>query len=206
MLRVQQKMKECYSEEELKMLLKKPNIKQCSFAEYRNWVIINTLIATGMRLGSLASLNCGDIDLENSYITLQHTKNKRPQVLYIPNSLIPILREYLNLRRGIHTDPLFPSELGNRMSSDCISHSVRSYNRSKGLDKTSSHLFRHTFAKNWVLMGGDVFRLQKQLGHSTLEMSKRYANIYDTDLHMNTEQFNLLEKLKKSKMTIKNKM
>jgi len=48
MLKAQQKMKECYTDEELKVLLKKPNIKQCSFAEYRNWVIINTLIATGL--------------------------------------------------------------------------------------------------------------------------------------------------------------
>jgi integrase/recombinase XerD len=83
------------------------------------------------------------------------------------------------------------------------SKAIADYNRSRGISKTSVHLLRHAFAKNWVLMGGDVFRLQKQLGHSTLEMSRRYANIYDRDLHKDTEQFNLLEKLKQGSKTIK---
>lgn len=43
---------ECYSDNELSILLKKPNIKQCSFSEFKTWVIINFLLLTGIRMNS----------------------------------------------------------------------------------------------------------------------------------------------------------
>ena len=48
--KAQKKIKETYTEDELERLLKKPNVKKCSFVEYRDWVIICYLLATGNRL------------------------------------------------------------------------------------------------------------------------------------------------------------
>ena len=41
--------KETYTDEELKILLQKPNMKKCTFAEYRTWVVVNFLINSGSR-------------------------------------------------------------------------------------------------------------------------------------------------------------
>jgi integrase/recombinase XerD len=203
LLKFQQKLKETYSEQELSIMLKKPNIKLCDFTEYRNWVMINFITATGCRISSVVNIKKHEIDLDNAMVTLSHTKNKSAQILPLPPSLVSVLKEYTRYRQSSEGEFLFCNNVGNILLPHSASKAIADYNRSRGISKTSVHLLRHAFAKNWVLMGGDVFRLQKQLGHSTLEMSRRYANIYDRDLHKGTEQFNLLEKLKQGSKSIK---
>ena len=64
------------------------------------------------------------------------------------------------------------------------------------MTKTSIHLFRHTFAKNWILSGGDIFRLKSILGHSSLEIVKEYVNMFGGDLKKDFDKFNPLENMK----------
>jgi integrase/recombinase XerD len=56
------------------------------------------------------------------------------------------------------------------------------------------HAFRHTFAVNYLRRGGSVFHLQKVLGHSTLEMTRRYANLVTADLQAVRERVGLLSR------------
>jgi integrase/recombinase XerD len=72
--------------------------------------------------------------------------------------------------------------------------SVKILCRDLGFDppKRTLHAFRHTFGANYVRNGGSVFHLQKVLGHSSLEMSRRYANLTTEDLSAVHERVSLL--------------
>ncbi|MFZ5969026.1 MAG: tyrosine-type recombinase/integrase [Bacillota bacterium] len=78
--------------------------------------------------------------------------------------------EYLQYREGEAEDYLFPSQYGGKATRNSIQQAIRTYNLTRGVVKTSIHLFRHTFAKNWIQNGGNIFQLQKILGHSSLKM------------------------------------
>ena len=65
------------------------------------------------------------------------------------------------------------------------------------MDKSSIHLFRHTFAKMYIQAGGDPFRLQKLLGHSDLTMTRHYVALYADDLKANYDRLNPLEQFKR---------
>ena len=60
---------------------------------------------------------------------------------------------------------------GKQLVRSTVYHSFYDYNKKRGIEKTGMHRYRHTFAKKWVLMGGNVVTLQKILGHSSLEMT-----------------------------------
>ena len=52
---------ETYTEAELQLLLKKPDIKRCKFVEYQCWVITNFLFSTGVRQRTLMHIQIKDL-------------------------------------------------------------------------------------------------------------------------------------------------
>lgn len=118
--------------------------------------------------------------------------------------MIGVLREYLRFRGGEDTDYLFCTETGSQLSENGLRQSIARYNQRRGVQKTSIHLFRHTFARKYLIdCGGDAFTLQKLLGHSTLAMTKHYCAIFDADITKNYDNFSPLSQMKASSAKIK---
>ena len=196
--------KEPYNDEELTALLKKPNLNSCEFAEYRSYVVINFLVNCGCRAGTLRNIQNRDVHLENGIVVARHTKNKKPLVIPLCSEIAAILKEYMQVRKGEPTDYLFCNESGTQISERGLASSIKRYNARRGVEKSSVHLFRHTFAKKYLMdCGGNAFTLQKILGHSTLTMTKHYCAIYDSDLTRNYDMFSPLSQMKASSVKTK---
>ena len=195
LIRAEKKTKEPYSDYELEKLLKKPDTKKCNFSEYRNWAMVCFLLATGVRLETLRNIRISDINFNHNEILLTKTKNKKQYHIPLSDTLNDVLTDYLRIRGGQVDDYLFCTQYGNQLTSEGIKTIIPRYNQNRGVTKTSIHLFRHTFAKNWILSGGDIFRLQEILGHSTLDMVKEYVAIFGGDLHNNFNKYNALDRM-----------
>lgn len=68
--------------------------------DIRAWVIINTLLATGIRAKETRDLKISDINMDGGYITLNTTKNKQARVIPIPSTLFVIFTEWLRIRNA----------------------------------------------------------------------------------------------------------
>lgn len=182
--------KEPYTDAELAKLLKKPESNK--WVEWRMWCAVNYLIATGNRVGTVISLRVKDIDFEKGFIFLRLMKNRKQQIIPLSKALEAVLREYLETWDWTLDSPLFPSYEGVALDKRGFQHALANYNISRGVTKTSAHLFRHTFAKKFVMAGGGMVQLQGWLGHSTIDMSRHYVNLYGNDLQI---EFNPLDNL-----------
>ena len=110
--------------------------------------------------------------------------------------MVNILRAYMKIRGGKQTDYLFCDEYGRMLTENALRLAIMHYNHSRGVEKTSIHLFRHTFARKYLVdCGGNVFTLQKLLGHATLKMTKHYCNIYDADIAKSFDRFSPLAQM-----------
>ena len=195
LIKAEKSIKETYTDSELEKLLKKPPIKNGDFTEYRNWVMINYLLGTGNRSRTLREMRIGDIDFESHEIALKKVKNKRAYTIPLSHTLERVLMEYLQYRKGNPDEYLFCTQYGEQITADGLTTIIGKYNIARGVSKTSVHLFRHTFAKKWILNKGDIFRLQKILGHKSLEIVKEYVNMFGQDLQQDFDIFNPLDNL-----------
>lgn len=117
--------------------------------------------------------------------------------------MVIILREYLKFRNGVDDDFLFCNIYGEAMTENCLRQAIEKYNKSRGVNKTSIHAFRHTFARMYLIdCGGNAFTLQKLLGHSTLDMTKHYCTIFDSDIANNYDSLSPLSKIKNNNKKI----
>ncbi len=194
--------KETYTDEELLLLLRKPD-RKCDFTEYRNWVIINFLLNCGCRAATIRNIQNRDVDISARQVSFRHTKTGKVQIIPLCSVMVNILRDYMAVRKGKDADYLFCSEYGEMLTEEALREVIYKYNRSRGVRKTSIHSFRHTFARKYLVdCQGDAFTLQRLLGHTTLQMTKHYCQIYDTDISKNFDRISPLAQLQKPKEKI----
>ncbi|WP_373205923.1 tyrosine-type recombinase/integrase [Clostridium tertium] len=195
---------ETYTDAELKILLKKPDLKKCSFSEYKAWVIINFLLSTGIRMNSLINIKIKDLDFDNEVVHVNVTKNRKPLIIPLNETIVKILKDYLKVRQHeSDADYLFCNVYGKKFVKSTMYGSLVNYHHKRGITKTGIHRYRHTFAKKWIQSGGSVVVLQKVLGHSSLAITENYINLLVEDLKKDINKFNILEEFNSKYIKIK---
>lgn len=183
-----------YTDSELKVLLKKPNIKKCSFLDYEAYVITCLLFSTGIRQHSLMELKVCDIDFDNYFLNVRVTKTRKPLLIPLNKSLISILSEFLKYRQYHNKDDwLFCNAFGQKLVKATCYNMLWRYNKKRGIETTGIHRYRHTFAKQWILNGGNVVTLSRLLGHSNLSTTQNYLNLLVSDVQKQVDEINLLD-------------
>lgn len=191
LLKEDSEIKEPYTDAELKKLLARP--RTAFWVEWRTWAAINYLLGTGNRVSTMLNVKVCDVCFQDNTIRLTTVKNRRQQLIPLSKALSAVLRDYLKTWDSSPDDYLFPSSDGGQLSRRSFQSALARYNAKRGVSKTSAHLFRHTYAKNFIMAGGGMAQLQTLLGHSTLDMTRRYVNIYATELQKNYERLNPLD-------------
>lgn len=185
---------ETFSNTQIKTLLDAPN--RSTFTGYRDYVLMMTLLDTGVRVSELAGLRLQDVDWRDRTLKV-YGKGRKERLVPFSRTLEKHLREYTEMRGVIDTDHVFVNIDNEPFQVRGIQQAIQLYGqaaRIKGV-RVSPHTFRHTFAKMYIMNGGDSFSLQKILGHTSLEIVRMYVNLFGTDVAKQHAKFSPLERL-----------
>lgn len=191
--RCTEEQKDPFSDEDVKKLMQRPNLHKTKFTDYRNWVMCCFLLGTGVRLNTLANVLIKNIDFDNNFIKLRTVKNRKPYHIPLSSTLYNILQEYLNIRGGEPDDYLFCNIYGEPLKTNAVKTALKRYSEQRDVEQHGVHIYRHTFAKYFVLGGGSLEKLQEVLGHCSIEMARRYVKLYGQDLKKDFDKRNPLD-------------
>ena len=130
---------------------------------------------TGLRRGELFNLSWKDIDLDKRQLTVEGSTSKSGQTRHIRlnHKAHPVLADWEKQSDGVI---VFASPVtGERF--DNIKRSWESLRERAGLENFVFHDLRHTFASKLAMAGQDLYVIKDLLGHSTVQMTEKYAHL-----------------------------
>jgi integrase/recombinase XerD len=184
-----------FSDQQLQDLLAAPDRR--TWAGIRDWAIILVLLDTLLRVSEMVGLDAEHVDLEEEVVRVMG-KGGKERLVPFGTSAAQGLRRYRCAVEDLRTgDPFFITRYGRRMSRRAVYEMISLYGLAAGIHgiRCSPHTLRHTGAKRFILAGGDVFTLQKLLGHTTLAMVRRYVELADMDVKAQHQRFSPADSL-----------
>ena len=137
---------------------------------------------TGLRVQEYCDLKIRDVDLRNKSVKV-FGKGRKERMLPISPRSAQAIWSYLATRPDAGLlEPAFASVTGTKQTRDNVLHVFYSLADRAGVQNVHPHRFRHTFAINYLRNGGDIYTLQQILGHSSLDMVRRYLMIAQADI------------------------
>jgi integrase/recombinase XerD len=169
----------------------KPKAK--NFYQRRLHLLTLLLLDTGCRITEALTLHVRDVDMDNMLITLDG-KGRKQRIVPFSFALRRALHRFMTDFDRKPDSLLFATRQDTPVGRMTTLRGVKLLCEQLGFvpPARTLHAFRHTFAVNYLRRGGSVFHLQKVLGHSSLEMTRRYANLVTADLQAVHERVSLL--------------
>ena len=195
MPKVPRKVVPTFSERDLETLLSQPDKR--TDRGYRDYALILTFVDTGARLSEIACLKNDDIDLDNGYLRVMG-KGGRERYIPFGRKVAKALLKYQLKHRPepMGTDRFFLTVDGRPLDPKRVQKLITEAGDLAGLRRCHPHKLRHTSSVVYLRNGGDPFSLQKKLGHTSLAMTRHYANLADADVRSQHLKFGVADRLR----------
>jgi integrase/recombinase XerD len=152
-------------------------------AERRVQILALLVADTGMRLNEALNIKTTDVDFDNLLVTIREGKGGKQRIVPFSIAMRKVLYKHTNSCRRVSLVfstrdglPLLQNNVRRDFSRLCKRIGIG------GTVKGGFHVLRHGFATEYLRRGGDVIRLGRVLGHSTLEVTRRYIHLQTEDL------------------------
>ena len=158
----------------------------------RNRAITSLLLDCGLRLSEVIKLETDNINFTKQYIKVMG-KGQKERIIPFGSNVRRLLLYYVHERRAAKTPNddkyFFLSIRRKAITSSCIGTLMRRLKKRTGITRLHAHLFRHTFATNFLVHGlGDIYQLSLILGHCEVKVTELYLQL--------ASYYTLLEKRK----------
>jgi len=151
------------------------NILQRDKEIFQDYVLLETLYSTGMRVSEICNLKKSDIDFENGLIKILGKGNKI-RLIPLTERLKNLLKEHLKTRNS--NEYIFQTKKGGKLYPEYIERLVKKYLSEISEDgKVYPHLIRHTFATHLLSRGADIRTIKELLGHENLDTTTIYTHV-----------------------------
>jgi len=179
-----------FTEQQIKQLVRWKPKRKC---QKRLHLLVLFLLDTGCRITEALTLRVHQIDTENMLVTLDG-KGRKQRIVPFSFELRRVLFRHIKDSGRTPESLLFANRSETRLGRRNVLRDVKLLCKHLGFTPPprTLHAFRHTFAVNYLRRGGSVFHLQKCLGHRSLEMTRRYANLMTEDLQAVHQRVSLL--------------
>jgi integrase/recombinase XerD len=159
-------------------------------AGYRNYVFLLLILDTGLRLEEAISIDMEDMYWQERVIKV-FGKGRKERFVPFSDLLAVHMREYLELRGESDTSVFFLNVDGQPLRRRTIQEDISDYGKIAGIKgvRVSCHTLRYTFARNYVLNGGDVVSLMRIMGHKSLHMAQLYTEMFQADISKQHDKF-----------------
>lgn len=152
-------------------------------------LVLRMLYETGMRRSELANVTLGNINLDELTIKVRGKRNKE-RIIPIEDELAHNISRFIALRNTMveelkakkptvaNTDRLLVNSKGRVVSDGMIYLIVEKYMAPRSnAERTSPHVFRHTFATHMLNEGANIDAIKELLGHSDLAATEVYTHV-----------------------------
>lgn len=158
--------------------------------QIKEWMVIDLITSTGLRVSEAANLRCGDIKsgYGQSAVYVRDGKGGKSRTIQAPESMKRHLNSYLTWKRtqdeatGVD-DYVFVGQRGP-WTAQAIQQIIKKYLKALNLYESgkSVHALRHSYAVELYRKDKDLRAVQKQLGHSSVQTTTIYADVLDEDI------------------------
>lgn len=191
-----------FTDEQIRQMLnfyRRIRNREKSYFAYRDYMVIVTILGTGIRRGELTNLRWHDIDFVNKSISV-FGKSRRKETIPITDKLAKELASYQVFCKQFWknlNEYVFVCRDNTPLTDNALSLIFRYLAQKMNFKdvKVSAHVFRHTFCHRLAMSGMSAFAIQKLMRHQNITVTMRYVAMWGNELREQNDKFNPLNSL-----------
>lgn len=169
------------------------------YAQWRDKTLVLLLLDTGLRINEAIPLTSENVDFHENTLIVPSSiaKNRKNREIPISREISKRLKQLLDETEQYFGEgtQIFMNAYGDDFTADAFRRRLNRLKKKLDIPKLHPHMFRHTFARNYILNGGDLFTLQKILDHADIHTTRKYIQMDSGHIRQQHNRFSPVRRL-----------